>query len=316
MIEIDAVHKRYGAAVALDGVSLRVAEGEFVVLVGTSGSGKSTLLRLINRLIEPDAGRVLLRGQDVSAQAPEQLRRRIGYAIQSVGLFPHWTVAQNIAAVPTLLGWPRARIAARVDALLDLLHLPADDFRGRYPSALSGGQQQRVGVARALAAEPEVLLMDEPFGALDPVTRLALQDELARIHALSGQTIVLVTHDIDEALALADRIVLLQAGRIVQQGTPQQVLREPVNEFVREFLGREARGLRLLGLLRVAERMRAVQPGLRGEPVQVDANLRDALSALLSQDREALPVVDASGGLVGSLHAADLLPSAASTVLR
>jgi osmoprotectant transport system ATP-binding protein len=230
----------------------------------------------------------------------------MGYAIQSTGLFPHWSVARNIATVPELLGWPAARIAARVDELLVLFGLDPQAYRDRYPHQLSGGQQQRVGVARALAADPEALLMDEPFGALDPITRRTLQDELARIHRASGKTIVLVTHDIDEALYLATRIVLLDHGRIVQAGAPAQLLAQPANDFVSDFVGRSDLGLKLLGLQTVAERVRAGEPA-EGAAIAATMNLRDALSLFVERHVERLPVADAQGRVVGALHFADLL---------
>ncbi len=238
----------------LDGLSLQVQRGELLVLLGASGSGKSTLLKLINRLVEPDAGSLRFDGQPIDALPVEALRRRIGYVIQDVGLFPHWSVARNIATVPTLLHWPKERIAQRVDELLQRMGLDPAEHGGRYPHQLSGGQQQRVGVARALAADPELLLMDEPFGALDPLTRAALQADLARLHADTGKTIVFVTHDVAEALRLATRIVLLDQGRIVQQGTPAQLLSQPADARVQDFLGGGETGLRLLGLQAVAAR--------------------------------------------------------------
>ena len=231
MIRFESVSKSYNGVLVVDRLDLEIEPGEFVVLIGPSGSGKTTTLRMINRLVEHDSGRILFAGQEIRQFKPEDLRRRMGYAIQSHGLFPHRTVAQNIATVPGLLGWSGSRIRQRTDELLDLLHLPAAQFRDRYPHQLSGGQQQRVGVARALAADPDILLMDEPFGALDPVTRQALQTELVRIHRLSGKTIVLVTHDIDEALRLGARIVLLDKGKIVQQGEPASLLARPANDF-------------------------------------------------------------------------------------
>ncbi len=306
MIELRNVGKSFGATRAVDDVSLAIARGEFVVLVGASGSGKSTLLKMINRMVEHDRGSILFAGQEIRSFKPEDLRRRMGYAIQSIGLFPHWTVARNIAAVPELLGWPAARIAARVDELLTLLGLDPALYRERWPSQLSGGQQQRVGVARALAADPELLLMDEPFGALDPITRAALQQEMARIHQASGKTIVLVTHDIEEALRLATRIVLLDHGRVVQDGTPAQLLEHPANDFVREFFGRTELGLRLLALHRVAERVRTGEHA-QGEPVADAMTLRDALSQFVQRRTERLPVADASGRLLGAIHFSDLL---------
>ena len=306
MIEWQAVSKSFGAVPAVKELSLTIAPGEFVVLIGASGSGKSTLLRMANRLVDPDQGRVLFKGQDTRALRAEDLRRRMGYAIQSIGLFAHWTVARNIATVPELLGWPAARIAARVDELLALFDLAPSLYRGRYPQQLSGGQQQRVGVARALAADPEVLLMDEPFGALDPVTRQALQGELARIHRASGKTIVLVTHDIDEALRLATRIVLLDRGRIVQAGPPAQLLLQPASDAVSDFIGRSDLGLKLLGLLSVADRLHAGESA-PGEPILASASLREALSAFVVRQTDRLPVVDAQGRAVGAIGLSDLL---------
>ncbi len=306
MIELQAVGKAYGSTQAVDDVSLTIARGEFVVMIGPSGSGKSTLLKMINRLVEHDRGKVLFKGEEIRSFRPEDIRRRMGYAIQSTGLFPHWSVARNIATVPELLGWPVARIAARVDELLALLGLEPTAYRNRYPHQLSGGQQQRVGVARALAADPEALLMDEPFGALDPITRQTLQGELARIHRASGKTIVLVTHDIDEALRLATRIVLLDRGRIVQAGTPAQLLVQPANDFVSDFMGRNDLGLKLLGLQTAADRLRA-GASAEGTAIAATMSLREALSLFIERHVELLPVVDAQGRAVGALHFADLV---------
>jgi osmoprotectant transport system ATP-binding protein len=227
-------------AVAVRDASLTIAGGELAVLLGPSGSGKSTLLRTINRLIEPTSGTVLIDGVDARTLDPVALRRTIGYAIQAVGLFPHFTVGDNIAVVPRLLGWERARIAARVDALLALVRLDPARYRDRYPRELSGGEAQRVGVARALAAEPRVLLMDEPFGAVDAIVRASLQDELCRIHAELRPTIVFVTHDVDEALRLAERIVIVADGRIAQADVPDAVLTAPASDVVRNLIGIDA----------------------------------------------------------------------------
>jgi osmoprotectant transport system ATP-binding protein len=309
MIELQAVGKSFGTTPAVDDLSLTIERGEFVVLIGASGSGKSTTLKMINRLVEHDRGRILFLGQEIRSFKSEQLRRRMGYAIQSIGLFPHWTVVRNVATVPELLGWSAQRIAARVDELLVLLGLEPGAYRQRYPSQLSGGQQQRVGVARALAADPELLLMDEPFGALDPITRQTLQQALARIHRASGKTIVMVTHDIDEALRLATRIVLLDHGHIVQAGTPAQLLAEPANAFVSDFVGRSDLGLKLLGLQTVAERLRAGEH-VAGEPVPQTLSLRDALSLFVVRHVDRLPVVDAQGQPAGVIHFADLLQRA------
>jgi osmoprotectant transport system ATP-binding protein len=234
-IELSGVSKRYGALVALGGVDLTVREGEFVALVGGSGSGKTTLLKTINGLIAPDGGRIAVAGEDVAAVPPHLLRRRIGYVFQEVGLFPHLTIAENIAVTPKLLGWDAGRIAARVAELLALVALPAD-VAGRMPAALSGGQRQRVGVARALAAEPRLMLMDEPFGALDPVTRDALGADYRALHERLGLTTVMVTHDMAEAVLLADRIVVMKAGRILADGAPAELLARAKDPDVRDLL--------------------------------------------------------------------------------
>ncbi len=309
MIHFKHVNKYFAGRPAVEDLSLHIAEGEFTVLIGTSGSGKSTTLKMINRLIDHDSGELTFAGQDISHFKPEALRRRMGYAIQSIGLFPHWTVEQNIATVPQLLKWPAARIRQRVTELMEMLSLDVAEFRHRYPHQLSGGQQQRVGVARALAADPEVLLMDEPFGALDPVTRTTLQQEIARIHTLLGRTIVLVTHDIDEALSLADRIVLMDAGKVVQQGTPQALLNQPVNDFVRQFFGHSDVGIKLLGLDVVASRVRRGEL-LHCEPIRCDLNLRDAMSVFIYRQVDRLPVIDEAGQPVGVLYFADLVKKA------
>ncbi|QCR36668.1 ABC transporter ATP-binding protein [Nissabacter sp. SGAir0207] len=304
MIQFSQVSKTYGGKPVVDALTLNIADGEFTVLIGTSGSGKSTTLKMINRLVEPDHGEILFAGEAIHAFKPEDLRRRMGYAIQSIGLFPHWTVEQNIATVPRLLKWPTAKIRARVRELLGLLHLD-EAFLKRYPHQLSGGQQQRVGVARALAADPEVLLMDEPFGALDPVTRGALQQEMARIHQLLGRTVVLVTHDIDEALTLADRIVLLDQGRVQQQGAPLDLLERPANAFVREFFGRSDLGIKLLAQRQVAQRVRPGQAP--GAPIEGGLSLREALSLFVARGAQVLPVVDGAGAPLGVLHLSDLV---------
>lgn len=306
MIEFHDVSKVFAGQQAVSDLNLTFAEGAFSVLIGTSGSGKSTTLKMINRLVEHDSGRIRFAGQEIRSLPVLELRRRMGYAIQSIGLFPHWTVARNIATVPQLQKWSKQKIADRVDELMALLGLePA--LRERYPHQLSGGQQQRVGVARALAANPEVLLMDEPFGALDPVTRGALQLEMTRIHRILGRTIILVTHDIDEALRLADRLVLMDNGRVVQQGSPLELLTQPATPFVREFFGRSELGVRLLSLRTVGESMRREITPEAGEPLQENMSLRDALSAFVTCRCERLPVVNAQGQPCGTLHFRDLL---------
>lgn len=312
MIELQGVSKSFDGVKVIDDLSLNVAQGEFMVILGSSGSGKSTLLKMMNRLVEHDSGRVLFAGKEIRSFRPEDIRRRMGYAIQSIGLFPHWSVKKNIATVPALLKWPKARIEARVRELLTLLQLEPETYQARYPHQLSGGQQQRVGVARALAGNPEVLLMDEPFGALDPVTRAALQLEIARIHKAFNKTIVLVTHDIDEALSLATRIVLLDQGRIVQSGTPLQILSAPANDFVLDFFGRGDVGIKLLGLQRVGDHLRANVQDLpddagSGEAILATLSLREALSIFVSRRVSRLAVIDSQGQHMGSIELQDLL---------
>jgi osmoprotectant transport system ATP-binding protein len=237
MISLREVSKTYQAGVpAVDRISLDVAPGETVVLVGASGCGKTTTLKMINRLVEPTAGEIHVDGQNTADADPVLLRRSIGYVFQGIGLFPHWTVADNVAAIPRLLGWPENRVRERVDELLTRVGLPADAYRERRPFELSGGQQQRVGVARALAAEAKVLLMDEPFGAVDPVTRDGLQRELVSMREQLGLTIVLVTHDVTEALLLADRIAVMDRGRILQIGRPAELFADPADEVVERLL--------------------------------------------------------------------------------
>ncbi|WP_207100464.1 ABC transporter ATP-binding protein [Paracoccus shandongensis] len=294
MIEIRNLSRLYGGLAVVDDVSLTVDKGQLLVLVGTSGSGKTTLLRMINRLVEPSAGRVLIEGVDTATLPPHLLRRRIGYAIQGHGLFPHRTVAQNIATVPRLLGWPRAQVAARVDELLDLFQLDPAAFRDRMPHQLSGGQAQRVGVARALAAKPDLLLMDEPFGALDPLIRAKAQADLKEIQRRLGTTLILVTHDMAEAVALGDRIAVMDRGRLLQDDTPARILTDPATPFVRDLIGTADRALRLLSLIPVAAI--AVPGKAQGAPIAPDASLRDALAECLWSGREALPVE--GGGIV------------------
>jgi osmoprotectant transport system ATP-binding protein len=254
-ILLQGVTKRYAGqkAAAVDDVTMEIPAGEIVMLVGPSGCGKTTTMKMINRLIEPTSGTILIGDEDVTKRDADDLRRHIGYVIQGAGLFPHYTVAENIAIVPRLLGWKRDRIAERVDELLDLVNLEPAQYRDRYPRELSGGQQQRVGVARALAADPPVLLMDEPFGAVDPITRQRLQDELLRLQEELRKTIVFVTHDFDEAVKLGDRIAILDVGsRIVQYDTPDAILAAPADDFVAGFIGHGA-ALKQLTLTRVRD---------------------------------------------------------------
>ena len=306
MIEIDKVTKSYGDRRVVVSLSLSVGAGELCVLLGSSGSGKSTTLRMINRLIPSDSGSIRVAGQDVTLVAAEALRRRIGYAIQSIGLFPHWTVEDNIATVPRLLKWRETRVRDRVSELLELFRLDPPSYRGKYPHQLSGGEQQRVGVARALAADPELLLMDEPFAAVDPITRDALQAELTRIHRATGKTIVFVTHDIEEALRLASVIAIMDQGRIVQLGMPLDILEHPANGFVRDFVGHQGLGLKLLSVRRIGDRLRRGETA-EGEPLALDASLGEALSAMTARHTDRLPVCDAEGRQIGVIALGDLV---------
>lgn len=278
-ILLDGVTKLYPGqrTPAVDGLTLEIPAGKIVMLVGPSGCGKTTTLKMINRLIEPTTGRIVLGDEDVTDIDGDALRRQIGYVIQAGGLFPHMTVAANIAIVPKMLGWPKDRIAARVDELLELVSLAPAEYRNRYPRELSGGQQQRIGVARALAADPPVLLMDEPFGAVDPITRQRLQDELLHIQEEVQKTMVIVTHDFDEAVKLGDWIVVFDEGaRIIQYDTPARILAEPANEFVENFIGSGA-GLKQLSLRRVGDVDLA--PAITGRPGEQAADVLARIDA-------------------------------------
>ncbi|WP_378947196.1 ABC transporter ATP-binding protein [Paracoccus sp. R86501] len=298
MIRIENLTKRYDGKPVVDDVSLTVERGQIAALVGTSGSGKTTLLRMINRLVTPTSGRVLIDGQDTGSIAPPLLRRGIGYAIQGHGLFPHRTVGQNIATVPRLLRWPANQIRERVDELLTLFQLDPDAFRDRMPHELSGGQQQRIGVARALAARPEVLLMDEPFGALDPVIRAKAQADLRQIQRQLGTTLVLVTHDMTEAILLGDQIAVMDQGRLLQYAPPADILRSPATPFVEALIGPDMRPFHLLSLTPAFQI--ATEGHATGAPIPRDATLRDALAECLWSGRDALPV---DGGGVVTLAA-------------
>jgi osmoprotectant transport system ATP-binding protein len=298
-VELWNVSKVFAGNVkAVDDITLQVPAGRVVALLGPSGCGKTTTLRLMNRLEEPTSGRVLVRGQDVRSQRPEVLRRSVGYVIQEGGLFPHWNISANVATVPRLLGWPRARIRRRVGEVLDLVGLPEGQFGRRTPNELSGGQRQRVGVARALAADPDVLLMDEPFGALDPGTREALQDEFQALNARLGKTVVLVTHDIAEAGRLAEHIVLLSHGRVVQQGTLRDLLLHPISQQVHAFLGRRAQWLALevLRLRHSAADLPTVPGAADGVCLSGDLPLGQALIALADVADTAPVAVEAGSG--------------------
>ena len=298
MIEIRNLTRLYDGLAVVDDVSLIVETGQLAVLVGTSGSGKTTLLRMINRLVQPSSGQVLIDGVDTATLPAHLLRRRIGYAIQGHGLFPHRTVAQNIATVPRLLGWSRAQTGARVDELLELFQMDPATFRDRMPHQLSGGQAQRVGVARALAAKPDLLLMDEPFGALDPLIRAKAQDDLREIQQRLGTTLILVTHDMAEAVDLGDRIAVMQGGKLLQYDTPARILTQPATPFVADLIGTTDRALRLLSLMRVGD---IARPGRADGPaIAPGVSLRDALAECLWSGRDALPV---QGGGVVTLDA-------------
>ncbi len=310
-VRFDRVVKRFAGASrpAVDGVSLDVARGDFVVLLGPSGCGKTTLLRTVNRLIAPTSGAVFVDGADVAAADPVRLRRGIGYVIQNVGLFGHMTVGENVAIVPGLLGWDAARIRTRVDELLELVHLPAAEYRDRRPRMLSGGQQQRIGLARALAADPAILLMDEPFGAVDAIERTHLQDEIAALQARLHKTVLFVTHDVDEAFRLADVIVIMRDGRIEQCAAPNEILERPATSFVAELVG-AGEIVRRLRSLRVSA---AVDPLRSSESaaatIAPQATLGEALSALLA-GASALEVKDESGTSLGVVTVASVLAAA------
>lgn len=313
MIELKKVTKQFDGVSAVDGVDLIIQTGEVCVLVGSSGCGKSTTLRMINRLLPRSGGQIFVDGQDIDGLDERQLRLNMGYVIQGTGLFPHWTVARNIAMVPRLLKWPRQRINARVDELLHLLGLDPGVYGRKYPQQLSGGQAQRVGVARALAADPDILLMDEPFGALDAITRESLQQEILRIQQKVQKTIVFVTHDIDEALKLATRIAVMDQGRIIQYDTPEAILRRPASDFAENLIGQKDRGLRLLALRPVRDVMvpyARPQPAGPGEWGLRDTDsIRHALSLMLWQKRKQAPVFDADGQEIGRLSVQQLVES-------
>jgi osmoprotectant transport system ATP-binding protein len=303
MISMREVTKTFrgSSTPAVASLSLEIAAGETVVLVGPSGCGKTTTMKMINRLVEPTSGTILVEGTDVMEQDPVELRRRIGYVIQSIGLMPHRTVAENIATVPMLVGWDDARVRTRVSELADVLELDPDLLR-RYPNELSGGQRQRVGVARALAADPPVMLMDEPFGAVDPIVRERLQDQFLRIQGELRKTIVFVTHDVDEAIKMADRIAILNKGGILEQfASPAEILRAPANDFVRQFVGGE-RALKRLSLLKVRDVQVGPAPASgNGPSIALDASLRQALDALVASSSDAVTVTDEHGERVGAV---------------
>ena len=302
MIQLDQVTKvftssSHSGVKAVNEVSFTVGEAETLCIIGTSGSGKTTCMKMINRLLEPTSGDIQVGGESISSLDPIRLRRRIGYVIQKGGLLPHLTVAKNIGLLCKLEGWTSNRIQERVSELLDLVNMPAKDYAHRYPSELSGGQQQRVGVARALALDPRYILMDEPFGALDPITREGLHEEFLRLKQEVGKTIVMVTHDLQEAFKLGDRIALMDKGKLVQIGTESDFHQEPANQFVKDFVKNHESSER-------ARVQRAVVPGEcsdQDEPLQVDDPLDKAARVFLQQDVSEWPVVDENGQRVGKV---------------
>ncbi len=296
MIRFQNVTKVYpGGAEAVRNLCMEVQEGETLVLLGTSGSGKTTTMKMVNRLIPITDGRIFIRDRDITEQDPITLRRGIGYAIQHIGLFPHMTVGENIAVVPGLLKWSREKISRRIDDMLSMAGLAPDDFRDRYPSQLSGGQKQRVGVARALAADPPIVLMDEPFGALDPITREQLQNEFLELESEIEKTIIFVTHDVFEAVKMGDRIALLDAGRLQQLSTPAELVEKPTNEFVENFLGRHRFQLSLLtkrveGMLPDEPQGGGPESGRSGDYLPARASLIEALDLFKKTGATDLPV--------------------------
>ncbi|MGE0583855.1 MAG: ABC transporter ATP-binding protein [Flavobacteriaceae bacterium] len=308
MIEAGHLTREYGGTAVVDDVSMIVPPRKIAAVVGTSGSGKTTLLRMINRLVEPTSGTVRIDGEDTRAIPAHELRRRIGYVIQGHGLFPHRTVAQNIATVPQLLKWDANRIEARVDELLELFQMPPGEFRSRMPHELSGGQQQRVGVARALASGPNLLLMDEPFGALDPIIRTKAQDDLLEIQRRFGTTIILVTHDMSEAIRLADMIGVMDGGRLLQYAPPEEIVAHPASPFIEALLGAHEGPFQLLSLVSAGE---LVEPGdAEGAALDAASSARDAYADLLWSGRAAAPV-ERDGEPVGRITLAALTARAA-----
>ncbi|MGW6140145.1 ABC transporter ATP-binding protein [Streptomyces sp. NPDC055140] len=311
-IVFDAATKTYAGSAepAVDALSLTVPAGEICVLLGASGCGKTTALTLVNRLTELTSGDIRIDGRSIRDQDVIELRRSIGYVIQQAGLFPHMTIEENIATVPQVLGWKRSRTADRVRELLELVGLPHKEYADRYPAQLSGGQRQRVGIARALAADPPIMLMDEPFGALDPVTREHMQDEFLRLHEQVRKTTLFVSHDIDEAVRMGDRVAILaKGGRLLQYDCPERILREPADDYVARFVGTD-RGLKALTLRSLGELKLDPATGDDEASLRTGDTLRTALSALLAGGADRLPVADESGKTVGSVTV-DLIREAA-----
>lgn len=301
MISFRNVTKKFGDFVAVDNISADFKSGEIIVLIGPSGCGKTTTLRMINRLIEPTKGTISINGTDISKVNPVELRRNIGYVIQQIGLFPHMSIAQNIGLVPYLKNYPEAKRKKRIEELLELVDMPVSEFYDRYPNELSGGQQQRIGVARALAADPEIILMDEPFGALDPITRSALQDEFMEMQDKLGKTIVFVTHDMNEALKLADKIAIMKDGEILQFDSPEQIIRNPAHGFVEDFIGKER-------LLKQPEFINVEDVMIKNPvTIQPERTLTQALEKMRYEKVDSLMVVDNKEKFVGLITANDVI---------
>lgn len=302
MITLDHVTKNYDGASrhAVDNLNLEIETGMTVAMIGPSGCGKTTTMRMINLLETPTAGRVLVNGRNIAEEDPKVLRRNIGYVIQQIGLFPHMTIERNIATVPRLLGWNKAKTDRRIDELLDLVSLDPAIMRKRLPHELSGGQRQRVGFARALAADPAIMLMDEPFGAIDPITRVRLQDEFRQILKKVSKTVVIVTHDLDEAIKMGDRIAIMRDGRLLQYDTPMAILAHPANDFVENFLGQD-RAIRRLSLIEVSSAMSSPAPEASGVSVGANASLQQALALILADGLPGLDVTAADGARIGYL---------------
>ncbi|MGX6979388.1 ABC transporter ATP-binding protein [Vagococcus elongatus] len=303
MIRFENVAMAYGDNKVIDNLNLEIKSGQLVVLVGPSGCGKTTTLQLINRLIDPTEGKIYLNGVDIQTIDPVELRRSIGYVIQEIGLFPHMTIEQNVEIVPKLLGWSQEKRSARTLELLQMVGMDAETYLHRYPSDLSGGQQQRIGVLRALAVEPPLILMDEPFGALDPITRDNLQDEIKKLQKRLNKTIVFVTHDMDEAIKIADVIVLMQKGRIVQAASPDELLSNPKNDFVAEFVGKHRFYLNSVELVKDVMRSKVFK-------VSVDFGLAQSIALMESERVSSLLVVDDEDRLLGSLGIEDIMTKA------
>ena len=317
-IEFDQVCLRFSGSTrpAVDGCSFTIKVGELVVILGPSGCGKTTLLKMVNRLYEPTAGQIYLDGQNIRKLKVTKLRRQIGYVIQQSGLFPHMTAAQNIAVTPQLLGWPRPKIQMRIDELLTLVDLNPDEYRHRYPAHLSGGQQQRVGLARALAGNPKVMLMDEPFGAIDAITRTTLQDEILKLQRQLKKTILFVSHDVEEALRLADRILIMKEGKIVQFDTPFKLLTQPTNQFVHNLLGADdmVRQLSLAQVGTAMTKMTSRYSNVNAPALSTHDSLRDALSLILKTGAPQLTVLE-DGAPIGVLTLEHIRESAATSQL-